>query len=139
MADVQDAETQYNANEFLDVAVQSKPIYISPNEVYSMHSLLSQHLEVLAPTRDDALRVIILELGGVPNLGTTEELAAARDAAITLELTNRFANVKGKSSVDGSVVDTHSPAQILMQKKRRFGYRRSVPCLRFSGCSQRET
>lgn len=98
VADVQDAEAQYNANEFLDVAVQPKPIYISPNEVYSMHSLLSQHLEVLAPNRDDALRTIILELGGVPNLTPTEELSAARDAAITLELTNRFANVKGECS-----------------------------------------
>ncbi|THH07688.1 hypothetical protein EW145_g3209 [Phellinidium pouzarii] len=93
VADVQDAETQYHANEFLDVAVQPKPIYISPNEVYSMHSLLSQHLDRLMTSRDDPLRSILVELGGVPNLGT-EELNAARDAAITLELTNRFANVK---------------------------------------------
>lgn len=35
-----------------------------------------------------------MELGGVPHLGN-EELNAARDLAITLELTNRFANVKG--------------------------------------------
>lgn len=95
VADVQNAEAQYHANEFLDVAVQPKPIYISPNEVYSMHSLLSQHLERLATSRDDPLRVILVELGGVPHLGN-EELNAARDLAITLELTNRFANVKGK-------------------------------------------
>ncbi|OCB84496.1 hypothetical protein A7U60_g8482 [Sanghuangporus baumii] len=93
VADVQDAEAQFHANEFLDVATQPKPIYISPNEVYSMHSLLSQHLDRLAPTREDTLRTILTELGGVPNLGT-EELIAARDHAITLELTNRFANVK---------------------------------------------
>ena len=35
-----------------------------------------------------------MELGGVPNLGT-DELKDARDRVITLELTNRFANVKG--------------------------------------------
>ena len=99
VADVQDAESQFHANEFLDVATQPKPIYISPNEVYSMHSLLSQHLDRLAPTRDDALRTILMELGGVPNLGT-EELTAARDHAITLDLTNRFANVKGDSEKD---------------------------------------
>ncbi|KAH8113457.1 hypothetical protein DFH11DRAFT_1602139 [Phellopilus nigrolimitatus] len=93
VANVPDAETQYHANEFLDVAVQPKPIYISPNEVYSMHSLLSQNLERLAPSRDDPLRSILMELGGVPNQAT-EELNVARDAAITLELTNRFANVK---------------------------------------------
>lgn len=47
VADVVDAETQYHAHEFLDVAVQAKPIYISPNEVYSMHSLLLKHLDAL--------------------------------------------------------------------------------------------
>ena len=97
VANVPDAETQYHANEFLDVAVQPKPIYISPNEVYSMHSLISQHLDRLAPKKDDPLRSIILELGGVPHLGGgSDELKAARDAMITLELTNRFANVKGE-------------------------------------------
>lgn len=96
VADVQNAEAQYHANEFLDVAVQPKPIYISPNEVYSMHSFLQQHLDRLTTSRDDPLRAILVELGGVPHLGTTsEELNAARDLAITLELTNRFANVKG--------------------------------------------
>jgi len=43
--------------------------------------------------KDDPLRVIITELGGVPHLGS-DELKAARDRAITLELTNRFANVE---------------------------------------------
>ena len=62
-----------------------------------MNSLISQHLERMAPKRDDPLRSIILELGGVPHLsGGSDELNAARDTMITLELTNRFANVKGK-------------------------------------------
>jgi hypothetical protein len=47
VADVPDAETQYHANEFLDVTVQPKPIYISPNEVYAMHGLLAQHIDSL--------------------------------------------------------------------------------------------
>ena len=116
VADVVDAETHYHAHEFLDVAVQPKPIYISPNEVYSMHSLLMKHLDALvcplmfsdnfsytachtqAPQRDDPLRVILHELDGVPNFrmdGETDELHNARDRAITLELTNRFAVVEG--------------------------------------------
>ena len=37
-----------------------------------------------------------MELGGVPHLGN-DELKDARDRAITLELTNRFANLKGKT------------------------------------------
>lgn len=47
VADVQDAETQYHAHEFLDATVQPKPIYISPNEVYAMHGLLSKYQEKL--------------------------------------------------------------------------------------------
>ncbi|KAG6854797.1 hypothetical protein C0991_001224 [Blastosporella zonata] len=93
VADIPDAETQFHAHEFLDATVQPKPIYISPNEIYTMHGLLSQHLEHVAPTEGDTLRVILTELDGVPNLGS-DELKDARDTSITLELTNRFAHVQ---------------------------------------------
>ncbi|RXW25183.1 hypothetical protein EST38_g699 [Candolleomyces aberdarensis] len=92
VANVPDAETQYHAHEFLDVTVQPKPIYISPNEIYSLHTHLSRHQNQLAGP-DDILRVILSELGGVPHLDN-EELKDARDTAITLELTNRFADVQ---------------------------------------------
>ncbi|KAF8332668.1 uncharacterized protein EI90DRAFT_683028 [Cantharellus anzutake] len=92
VADVPDAEAHFHAHEFLDVTVQPKPIYISPNEIYAMHKLLAQHLDILAPKRDDPLRSILIELDGVPNLGS-DELKDARDQAITLNLTNRFAHV----------------------------------------------
>jgi len=94
VADVPDAESHFHAHEFMDVTVQPKPVYISPNEVYSMHTLLMQHLDHLAPHREDPLRVIISELDGVPHLLGNDELKDARDRAITLELTNRFADVK---------------------------------------------
>ncbi|KAF6762631.1 IQ domain-containing protein-containing RasGAP [Ephemerocybe angulata] len=92
VANVPDPETQYHAHEFLDITAQPKPIYISPNEIYSLHTLLIQHQNHLAGA-DDILRVILAELGGVPHLDN-EELKDARDTAITLELTNRFANVQ---------------------------------------------
>lgn len=44
---------------------------------------------------DDPMKVILAELGGVPYLDN-EELKDARETAITLELTNRFAFVDGK-------------------------------------------
>lgn len=47
VANVPDAETQFHAHEFLDATVQPKPIYISPNEIYTMHGLLSQHQDSL--------------------------------------------------------------------------------------------
>lgn len=42
-----DAETHFDGHEFLDVTVQPKPIYISPNEVYAMHSLLAENIDIL--------------------------------------------------------------------------------------------
>jgi len=47
VSDVPDPEAQLNAYEFLDVAIQPKPIFISPNEVYSMHRFLLQHSQQL--------------------------------------------------------------------------------------------
>uniref|UniRef100_A0A0W0FJV3 Putative ras GTPase-activating protein n=1 Tax=Moniliophthora roreri TaxID=221103 RepID=A0A0W0FJV3_MONRR len=93
VADVPDADAQFHAHEFLDATVPPKPIYISPNEIYTMHGLLVQYMDDVAPQSDDALRAIVGELDGVPHFGS-EELKDARDTAITLELTNRFANVE---------------------------------------------
>ncbi|KAJ7276452.1 hypothetical protein B0H12DRAFT_1085502 [Mycena haematopus] len=93
VANVPDAETHFHAHEFLDATVQPKPIYISPNEIYTIHGLLTQYQDHLAPKSNDTLRTILTELGGVPHLGS-DELKDARDQAITLELTNRFANVR---------------------------------------------
>ncbi|TFK75932.1 hypothetical protein BDN72DRAFT_786097 [Pluteus cervinus] len=93
VANVPDAETHFHAHEFLDATFQPKSIYISPNEIYTMHSLLSQHQDALVPDPNDPLRAILIELDGVPNLGS-DELKDARDTPITLELTNRFADVQ---------------------------------------------
>ncbi|KAG8918288.1 hypothetical protein FRC01_001945 [Tulasnella sp. 417] len=51
VADVPEASVHFHANEFLDATVQPKPIYITPNEVYAMHSVLVSHLDRL-PAKD---------------------------------------------------------------------------------------
>ncbi|KAF9055294.1 hypothetical protein BDZ89DRAFT_1087964 [Hymenopellis radicata] len=112
VANVSDAETQFHAHEFVDATVQPKPIYISPNEIYTVHGLLSQHQNTLAPAGDDPLRVILIELDGVPQSGS-DELNEAREQAITLELTNRFADVQAKRGV--LAVLRVQPAQDLIQ------------------------
>ena len=114
-----DAEVQYQAHEFMDAATQPKSIWISPNEVYMTHALLSKHLDGLvcnatfppcftinqthaqAPERDDTLRIILTELDGVPHLdlASSAELHDARDANIELRLTNRFAHVQGWETI----------------------------------------
>jgi Ras GTPase-activating-like protein IQGAP2/3 len=139
VADVPDAESYFYAHEFLDVTVQPKPIYITPNEVYTMHDLLLQHLKAIvrlsntskvfhpyfgtqAPQPKDPLRVILHELVGVPNL-VDEELKDARDTAITLELTNRFTTVNGEPDSRISDLIVTFSHQIPMQKRKRCGSR----------------
>lgn len=68
---------------------------------------LTQPVIFQAPQRDDPLRVILHELDGVPNFRVddeADELHNARDRAITLELTNRFAVVKGMSNVSSLLI-----------------------------------
>ncbi|KAG8733921.1 hypothetical protein FRC11_000145 [Ceratobasidium sp. 423] len=94
VADVADAETEYHAHEFIDVTLQPKPVYISPNEIYAMHSILTQNVEQVASSKNDPIRAVLTELVGPPTLSATDELKHARDRAVTLELSNRFAQVK---------------------------------------------
>ncbi|KAH7344769.1 hypothetical protein B0J17DRAFT_607929 [Rhizoctonia solani] len=94
VANVADAETEYHAHEFIDVTVQPKPVYISPNEIYAMHGILTQNVEQVASGKNDPIRAVLTELVGPPTLSATDELKDARDRAVTLELSNRFAQVK---------------------------------------------
>lgn len=65
---------------------------------------------VQAQSREDTLRAILSELEGVPTLGSDNgELHDARDRAITLELTNRFAVVKGAFSHELVYLTTNNP------------------------------
>lgn len=43
VANLPDAETHFHAHEFMDATVQPKPIYISLNEIYNIHSMLVQY------------------------------------------------------------------------------------------------
>ena len=47
VANVPEAETEFHAHEFLDATVQARPIWISPNEVYSTHRFLAQYIDSL--------------------------------------------------------------------------------------------
>ncbi|KAG8913135.1 hypothetical protein FRC00_002969, partial [Tulasnella sp. 408] len=102
VADVPEASVHFHANEFMDATVQPKPIYITPNEVYAMHSVLMSHLDHLVVGQNDTLRQILTELDGVPHLGS-DELKDARDRGITLELTNRFAHIQNPHAEENAL------------------------------------
>lgn len=48
MIHVQDAEDFFRADEYLDATAARRPvIYISPNDIYSTHSIISDNLDVI--------------------------------------------------------------------------------------------
>lgn len=94
VVEVQDAELQFSADEFVDHTVPQRPvIYISPNEIYSMHLLVAQQVDHMAPMQEDPLRIVVAELGEPP-VSNTRELNSARDSEITFELVSRRMSFK---------------------------------------------
>ncbi|GAA5901502.1 Iqg1p [Sporobolomyces salmoneus] len=88
---VKDAEDHFRADDYVNAAAERRPvIYISPNDIYSTHSIISDNLDVIAPEENDPLRETILELGGAPGDGNSAELSRARAEAITLTLNTRL-------------------------------------------------
>ncbi|WAQ93373.1 hypothetical protein PtA15_18A433 [Puccinia triticina] len=90
LVDVEDAEIHFAVDEYLDHTVSTKPvIYISPNEIYLTHSLVMQDLDLIAPSRDDPLKALLLELGAAPSAASAE-LDHARAGEIALPLQNKL-------------------------------------------------
>lgn len=94
---VENAETHFRADEYIDAAAARRPvIYISPNDIYSTHSVLAEHIDVIAPEEDDPVRKVIYELGGAPS-GSSAELSRARVDEIALTLATRLSPQEGSS------------------------------------------
>jgi Ras GTPase-activating-like protein IQGAP2/3 len=108
--DVPDAETQFSADEYLDHSLPHKPIiYISPNEIYSMHSLVLQNLDSITEGSRDPLRALLGELGGAP-LPASAELDHARAGEIAMTLKGKFDHVQ----------DPHSEEKALFAATKRY-------------------
>ncbi|KAK4047448.1 iqgap- protein [Microbotryomycetes sp. JL221] len=87
---VEDAEIHFRADEWIDAKSAQQPVvYISPNDIYSTHSTILDHIDVVAPDSNDPLRMIVVELGGVP-IGGSAELTRARADEVPLTLTTRL-------------------------------------------------
>lgn len=63
------------------------------SEIFSIHRLVSQKIDIMSPAREDQLRDIIRELGSVRANET--ELRTVTNSEITLYLNPRFQKVEG--------------------------------------------
>ncbi len=89
LASVDDAETHLNTESLVEVAVEPKPITLTRAEIYSVHFSIAQYEEELSSRADDPMRMILTELGGVPQI-----YQEGQTVPITLALTARFAQIK---------------------------------------------
>jgi Ras GTPase-activating-like protein IQGAP2/3 len=91
VTNVQDAEVYFGIDEYDDLARTHKPIiYITPLEVFSMHRMLNDHLEMLAPQQNDLLQQILQDLGEIPPI-EEETNNTSNTSELSLTLVNRFA------------------------------------------------
>jgi len=81
-----DPETYLNVSRYADLAQTNKvEIYISINEIYSLHKFIEKHCEQLAPDPNDKLRIIMNDLGSAP-----QEVPKEMNTYIHLPLFSRF-------------------------------------------------
>ncbi|XP_072038418.1 ras GTPase-activating-like protein IQGAP1 isoform X2 [Amphiura filiformis] len=105
VCDVAEPEDAFNIDEYSDFVNPSKPIvYMSVKEIIDTHALLMEHLDALAPDKEDPLHELLDDLGEVPSvediLGEApadlsdpqaeQVIASMAKTEISLTLNNKF-------------------------------------------------
>lgn len=94
--EVKDAETVFDIDEFDDLTSTQRPtLYMKMAEIFSIHRLVAQRIDVMSPSKEDQLRDIIRELGSVKT--NENELRTVSNTEITLYLNPRFQKVEGNT------------------------------------------
>lgn len=109
VAEVGEPEDHLGNYKFADWTRTSRPsIYITPREIFWMHQVLADKIDVLAPPRRmDPMREILKELKEGPVV--PEDLPTNNGSHICLTLTNRaelFARTDASSEIDALVAET---------------------------------
>lgn len=92
--DVQNAEGQFDIDEFNDLYARTKPtLYIKLADIFSIHDQVVRELASICPAQDDALREVIRELGSAKT--TESELIGVSSNEISLTLNPKLHDVDG--------------------------------------------
>lgn len=88
VVEVAEPEKQFEVNQYIDQVNTIRPtVYMSPFEIFTMHAMLIDKIDILAPELDDPLRVILSELNNPPS-GFEEHSQGHGEVCLTLQ--NRF-------------------------------------------------
>ncbi|KAI0226550.1 iqgap- protein [Massospora cicadina] len=85
VTEVEDPHVHFEIDEFSDQVNLRKPtIYISYNEIISLHRLLYDNEDLISPDLEDPIRPILLRLGPPPQLMNFEERSLGKEIALVL-------------------------------------------------------
>lgn len=91
---VADLGQYYETSTYDDLTSHGRPIlYIKASDIFAIHSLVAHELDIMAPDPDDSLRMVIGELGALPN-DASEILNIAKFTEIKLDLNPSFCKME---------------------------------------------
>ncbi|XP_053350566.1 ras GTPase-activating-like protein IQGAP3 isoform X1 [Clarias gariepinus] len=105
VCDVPEPEERFNIDEYSEMVILNKPVvYISIGELINTHRLLLEHQDALCPDQNDALFLLLRDLGKVPSVqalvgegvinsadpNLEQTLAQYNKMEVSLTLTSKF-------------------------------------------------
>jgi Ras GTPase-activating-like protein IQGAP2/3 len=66
LCEVGDFYESLEMDQYMALSKKDIVLNITLNEMYNTHALLQQHIDVLAPKKDDHLRILLTEAGQAP-------------------------------------------------------------------------
>ena len=99
-------EVRFEMDEFEDLTSKQRPtLYIKMSDIFAIHRLIAQEIEVIAESREDPLRELISELGSVQT--SESELKNVKNTEISLQLDPSFHRVDDpESEIKALLVET---------------------------------
>ncbi|KAJ8663464.1 hypothetical protein O0I10_000704 [Lichtheimia ornata] len=85
LCEVGDFYETLEMDQYMALSKKDIVISITPNEIYNTHSLLQQHMDVLAPNKEDHLRILLSEVGPAP-----QQVPRKQNKAFELPLFSRW-------------------------------------------------
>ncbi|RPB03124.1 hypothetical protein L873DRAFT_279649 [Choiromyces venosus 120613-1] len=106
IVNVPDLKTRFDMDEFEDLTSKEKPtLYIKMSDIFTIHRLIAQDVEAIAPSKEDQMRVIVGELGSVKT--SEAELKNVGNTEIVLHLDPHFQKIEDPDSeVNALFVET---------------------------------
>lgn len=91
---VADLGQYFEMSPYDDLTSHGRPnLYIKTSDIFAIHSLVAHELDVMAPDAEDSLRMVISELGALPN-DASEILNIAKFTEIKLDLNPSFCKME---------------------------------------------